>query len=180
MKCNSHDRWVTIVELSEGKPNTEAEKHIESCPECHVKFEQLKKMIRSMSLEHFVAPVQDVEWARNLMPEKVLQLTLLRTSIQLSGARSVNQDFQAVYGQEEFELRVMYSKVDSGWSIVSRLPEPNWNVFREGQLLTTDSEGHFQFETESLGNSHFHLRNSDVKFEVPSIGDTIDGSNRST
>jgi hypothetical protein len=177
MKCSYQDKWEIFVGLAEGISNDDANMHLASCPECNKKFKQLTKMMQAMSFEHFTVPQADIDRAKALMPETVRRFSLLRTSLNLSGARSANQDFQAVYGAEGIELRVMYLKTEAGWDVVSQVPEMDWNVLHHDNELTTDPEGRFQFETATLEDSQFRLKGSEVTFEIPSIGASIDGPN---
>lgn len=173
MKRTCNDIWERIVELAEGQPQPEASAHLTTCTECRAKFGELGTMLQGMAVPHFKAPESLLQEAKSLMPVAARRMGLIRTSLQLSGARSENQDFQAVYGADDLELRVMYSKVERGWDVIGQIPNPLWSVARGNKEIPVDSEGRFHFLTKTLDDSSFSLDGGQLRLEVPSATEAI-------
>ena len=178
MKRICQDLWEDIVAHVEGQANEAVANHLVQCEDCRKRADQLLQMFQAMELKQFSPFDSVIERAINLMPATVRRLSLLRTSLQFASARLANQDFQAVYGGEDLEIRVMYSKVENGWEVISRLPDSSWHVTRHLHGIQADPEGRFQFHAITLDDSQFILRTSDATIEIPSVGESIDGSNR--
>ena len=161
------------MELAEGKTQPEASAHLTTCPDCQAKFEELGRMLKGTAVPYFKAPASLLEAAKALMPVIQKRMSLIRTSLQLSGARSENQDFQAVYGVDELEVRVMYSKVERGWDVIGQIPKAQWVVERGTKEIPVDTEGRFHFLTKTLDDSNFSLEGDQLRLEVPSATEAI-------
>ena len=175
MKRECQDIWESVVALAEGQANDRATAHLEGCEDCRRRFEQLQSMFAGLGLASFEVPPTLVQAAKSLMFGQAKRLGLIRTSFQLSAARAPSQDFQAVYGGEGIEVRVMYSKVDQGWEVMGRTPAGEWRVEAEGSPVDSDEHGRFHFVVGSLDKSAFSLIGEHEACEIPSANEAIDG-----
>ena len=177
MKMSKFCRSVSIglVDLAEGRGNVEAYEHLAGCTSCQAKLLELQKMLLSMSIPQYSAPKSSIASAKALMAPRAVRMSLQRSSLTLAGARRSSDDFQAVYEFDRVSLRVMYLKVDRGWSVIARIPEGNWSVSHSGKQVEVDSDGRYQFSVKSLSASGFVIFNSSTRLEVPSGSEAISG-----
>lgn len=175
MKRECQDIWESVVALAEGHANDGATAHLKGCGDCRRRFEQLQAMLAGIGLKSFEVPATLVEAAKSLIADKAKRLGLIRTSFQLSAARAPSQDFQAVYGGEGIEVRVMYSKVDQGWEVMGRTPAGQWLVETVDSPVDSDEHGRFHFVVGSLDDSAFSLIGEHGTCEIPSANEAIDG-----
>lgn len=179
LKKSCRELGEALVEYAEGKAPAEATvRHLDSCPDCQRRVAELRQIFGAMATPRFSAPADLVRTAKALMTPRVASMRLLRTSLQLSGARYSGQDFQAVFGHEESEIRVLYAAVDQGWEVTGRVPGPEWQILRGGKVLPADSEGRFYFAVPSLADSGFSMVSPGIQLEVPA-GDPLSGSDKS-
>jgi hypothetical protein len=180
MKRECRRLWEAIVDLAAGQSNIQAREHIDSCPNCRADFERLQAMFQAMQFESPDVPQNLVANAKAIMPAKSIRMSLAKSSLQLTTARSANQDFQAIYAGEGIEVRVMYSKVDRGWEILGRMPDQVWGVEAEEIPIEVDEEGRFHFFADSLEQSRFTLYGSGAKYEIPNASEAISESGPNT
>ncbi len=181
MKRDCLDLWEALVQLAEGKENPEARKHLESCFICHKKFQQVQRLVSGMLVEHHEPPQQLSDWAKGLMPQKsVVRMGLLRTTLSLSGARSIAADFQSIYVDQDLEIRVMYSKVAEGWEVVSKLPFSEWLPSHESAPVETNESGRFRFVVPSLDETEFQLDHAGRRLVVPSGSEAVSSGTQSS
>ena len=179
LKKSCRDLGEALVEIAEGKSPAETTvRHLETCPDCQRRLAELRQMFGAMATPRFSAPANLVRAAKALMTPRVASMRLLRTSLQLSGARYSGQDFQAVFGHDENEIRVLYATVDQGWEVTGRVPGPEWQIRRGGEILPADSDGRFFFTVPSLAESGFSMVSPGIELDVPS-GDQLSGSDES-
>ncbi len=177
MKRDCTPFWQGIVELAEGRDNPGAKAHVESCGECQALLQQVKRMLEAAAIPTLKAPVDLVTAAKAFMPGPQ-PLRVLRTSLQLAGARWMNQDFQVVYEAREFELRVSYTKTEGGWEVVGKVPSDEWSVNKKRRSIPIQADGRFFFTVKSLEQSGFVLMTSNEAFTVPSGSEAMDESTR--
>jgi len=176
LKKSCREHAEALVEYAEGKLPAEATAlHLNSCSDCQDRLAELRQIFAVMSTPRFSAPAAMVRAAKAIMTPRVASMRLLRTSLQLSGARYTGQDFQAIFGHDESEIRVMYSPIDQGWEVTGRLPGSEWQVRRASEMLSTDSDGRFFFTTHSLAESGFTAISGGIQLEVPA-GSTVTDS----
>ena len=175
MKRECQDVWESVVALAEGQANDRATTHLKGCEDCRLRFEQLQSMFAGMRLASFEVPPTLVQSAKSLIAGQTTRLRLVRTSFQLSAARAPSQDFQAVYGGQGIEVRVMYSKVDQGWEVMGRMPAGEWRVETESSPVDSDEHGRFHFLVGSLDKSAFSLIGENEVCEIPNANEAIDG-----
>jgi hypothetical protein len=172
------EQWEAIVDLAEGQLRPDASAHLAGCADCRESHAQLVQMMASLAVPQFTAPESLKSMAKALMSPKPARMGLLRTSLQLSGARSGAEDFQAVFELNGTEIRVMYAKEDRGWDVMGQVPAPDWIVVRGEANLEVDREGRFHFLTKTLDDSGFRVAGPQILLEVPSAADAIMGDVR--
>jgi hypothetical protein len=186
MKRACRDQWEAIVELAEGRVETNsASSHLSTCAECQGRFAELTRMFSVMAIPRFSAPTELQLAAKSLMPKRPqaepIRMRLIHSSWGLSGARSSGQDFQAIYGHESAEVRMMYTLTEDGWEVTGRLPDPQWQAFRDETTLPTDDDGRFFFLIKSLADSGITLVGPTERLTVPAgslaLDEEFDGSN---
>ena len=168
MRMNCRERWASLVDFAEGKTSRETEAHLATCEECRKEVARLRRAFAAGSLEMEPAPQELVDWAAALMPKRLRVFRMVRTSLQLSVARAVSQDFQAIYQLDEEVVRVAYNRTESGWEVVSQLPPSTQAVEHQGKQLVTDQDGRFFFVVQELPSAGFTLRSGSLGLEVPS------------
>lgn len=168
MKSICSDLWNALVEVAEGKPNPEVDSHLAECSECRKKLGQLKAFLDRARFPMFEAPLSLIEAAASLMPETTKRMSLLRSTLSSVGARSVAQDFQAVYQVEDVQLRVLYEATEHGWETLAQAPSPDWHVERAGKPIEVDAQGRFSFNAQELADTGFELIREEKRLIVPS------------
>lgn len=170
--------WLELVELAEGKPNAAAVDHVGSCAGCQRKLTELQRVFAVAEQKHYAAPADVVNRAKSIFVPQVRRFGLLSSSLQLIGARGAAEDFQAVYGLDSHEIRVMYSKVDAGWEVISRVPENTWKVSNGPNDVRREDDGHFFFLVRNLEESGFRISVDSLTLEVPNALEAIRESER--
>ena len=165
-----------LVDLLEGRPDAEATQHLEGCEFCRKRYQQLSKIMQGMAVEVVPAPSSLVLNAQEIVSSGFSRMTFIRSSLQQAFARTTTEDFQAVFGSSDLELRVMYTKLDLGWEVVCRTPDPHWTVQHKGKALRVDDEGGVHFVSVTLEDTGFKLQRFDLKLEVPSGLEAINES----
>ena len=175
MKRECEDIRDELVLLAEGQENPRVGAHLETCEDCRCRLEQLRYMLSALKVQSFEAPPDLVLEAKSLIPNRSFRLSLIRTSLQTATARAPSQDFQAVYGGEGLEVRVMYSKVDAGWEVMGKAPSGDWQAENEASLIEVDQQGRFHFVIGSLDQTAFTIRGDGRVCDIPSVSEAIDG-----
>jgi len=185
MKRACREQWEAIVDLADGRvESNSASDHLVTCADCQARLAELSRMFSAMSVRQYSAPPELKRLAKGLMPKRLptepIRMRLIRSSLGLSGARTAGRDFQAIFGHESAEVRVMYTLAEDGWEVTGRLPDPKWQAFRDGSILTTDSEGRFYFMIKSLADSAITVVSPTERLLVPAgslvVGEEPDGS----
>ena len=167
--------WAGLVDLAEGKDSPDAAVHVDSCDLCRTTLQGLRRTLSSLAVPQFEAPLELINRAKAIMSPSPSRMRLLRTSLSTAGARAVTEEFQAIYGFDELELRVMYAKVDTGWNVIGRLPSVDWTAAANGEALSIEDDGHFSFTVKSLEDSSFEIAKHMMRLEVPSASEATRG-----
>lgn len=172
MKRACREQWEAKIDLAEGRAESNtASSHLSTCAECQARLADLKRMFSAMSIPRYQTPAELKLSAKGLMPKREpaspIRMRLLHSSWGLSGARSTGQDFQAIFGHESAEVRMMYTLTDDGWEVTGRLPDAKWQAFREGSSLPTDPEGRFYFLIQNLADSGITLVGPTERLAIP-------------
>jgi len=76
---------------------------------------------------------------------------------------------------------MMYTLTEDGWEVTGRLPDPQWQAFRDETTLPTDDDGRFFFLIKSLADSGITLVGPTERLTVPAgslaLDEEFDGSN---
>ncbi len=176
MNRDKLELWESLVDLADGASRPQVDLLISQDSTLRKQFLDLKRMLDGLKLTQYSAPGELKKLAKSLMAFQVLPMRCIKSTLQLMGARSATQDFQVVYGNDLLELRVMYTKVDNGWEVMSKIPESSWSVSRDQKELSLDSNQRFQFISNSLENTCFSLQNLGLKLEIPNVSELIDES----
>ena len=185
MKRACREQWEGLVDLAEGRvQKNAASDHLHTCTDCQARFAELSRMFTAISVPRFTAPQELKLLAKGLMPKRPapepIRMRLIRSSLGLSGARAAGKDFQAIFGHESAEVRMMYTLAEDGWEVTGRLPAAEWQAFRDGSSLSTDSEGRFYFVIKNLADSAITLVSPTDRLLVPAgslvLGEEPDGS----
>ncbi|HLO98117.1 MAG TPA: hypothetical protein VK171_05955 [Fimbriimonas sp.] len=169
MTTHTKRMWDVLLDMAEGRGTDETSAHVSTCNECQEALSQIQQMLQAAALPHFAVPAGLAESVYGLMPDRVRRLSILQSSLQLSGARAVvTDDFQVVYAVDDLKLRVMYSPVRNGWEVFTVLPDATFTAERDGQVLLVDEDLRLQFIADDLTRAGFTLSQGDAHFEVPS------------
>jgi hypothetical protein len=175
MKERCNDLWQGVIALAEGREDEAASRHIEGCPACTRKLDELKQMFALGDLRFFEPPASLVADVKAMMPAQPRRVaSLLRSTLAWTGARVVAEDFQIVVGDEGAQTRLMYSRIGSDWQIMGKLPSAGWSVEKQG--VTLEDGGRFSFTVPSLAETGFVLAGPDGEIEVPPAEELLRGS----
>lgn len=166
MKKSCSNYWEALVDIADGKSDPAAMAHVASCGSCGEKLALLQSFVSAGQLGFYDAPAEAIQSAKNLMPQAPRQFaSLVRSTLALSGARSVAEDFQVVVSLGGAELRLMYTRVRNGWMIMGRLPEGDYQILdRSDVQLFPDRR--FSFEVKNLAESEFTVEGGGQEFTV--------------
>jgi hypothetical protein len=174
MKDRCADYWEAIVNLAEGRQDSTAREHLESCSECAEKLRQLQQIMALGDLRYFDAPAHLIQEAVDLMPVRERKVaTLLRSTTAWSGARTVAEDFQIVVGGPAMQVRLMYSRSGDSWEVLGQAPSSEWLVRIGDEQLEVDGEGRFSFGVPTLAQSAFSLLGPEGEMLVPSVEELL-------
>lgn len=174
-RCSSFEE--ALVDLAEGRERSDAAEHVAECADCAAKLKQLKQILQVAQLARRNAPSSAIHLAKSLFPSvRTVRAKLIRSSLALGGARATEDSFQAIFGAEEVEVRVSYSRVGTDAWEVRGMVGPTLEVSREAQEVFRDPEGGFSFNAKSLAETDFSISAADLKIEIPSGLEAIDGN----
>jgi hypothetical protein len=174
MRDRCANYWEQIVNLAEGKQEQAAREHVDSCPECARKLEQLQAAMRVGDMRFYDAPASLIANVKGLMPAPERKVvSLLRSTTAWSGARAVADDFQIVVGDEDTQVRLMYSRSGSNWEVMGRAPSSNWTAAAGGQELVVEEDGRFSFVAAKLSDTDLILSSPDGELFIPSAEELL-------
>lgn len=168
MSIHSDKMWPDLWEFAESGRGPDVQAHLSVCAECRRELAKAMQMVSALALRTDSAPAHLVTAAKRLMETPVRRFSLVRTSLSALGARNAGSDFQAVFNLDETEVRVLYSKTDTGWEVVSKVPSAEATPLKGGVVLALDIDGRFHFEAKELGDTGFILATKGARLEVPS------------
>ncbi|MBX7134512.1 MAG: hypothetical protein K1X67_17720 [Fimbriimonadaceae bacterium] len=174
--CNRF--WNGLAALASGETDPETQMHMETCADCQAKLTELTQAVQAMKRPEYDAPRDQVLMAASLMPvqqRRRFLASLLSSSLAAAGARSaVAESFQMTFQHDDLTTRVMVSKVDRGWEVMTRIPE-QWLATTLDGDVQSDAEGRFSFVAPDLDQTGFILRRGDVEVQIPSAREAMPG-----
>ena len=173
MKSRCEEYWDGIVELSEGRSHAAAQNHVESCRACAAKLAELR-MILGAVRPQFDAPSELIDSVKGLVSSgERRRLTLVSSTLSLSGARGPTGDFQVLVGSGDTQLRVMYSPVGDTWQVVGRAPNSEYSLRACEGRVEVDADGRFIFRAPTLADTGFVLAGPEGDIDVPSAEELL-------
>lgn len=167
-----------LPDLAEGKNLPEVQSHVDACPECAMRLEQFRTILRAATVPIVNAPANLINSAKSLErgKKKVFIARLFGSSLTLAHARSTASDFQLVVGNDEHKIRLMYSRSPLGkWEVTGRAPSKKWKLVRGTIAKSLDAQGGFVFEVGSLDDTGFSLSLNNEELQIPSAQELMDG-----
>lgn len=140
---------------------------------------QLQATHAALRIGVYSAPIQAVQAAKALFvsARTPILARLTGSTLRLSEARSASAAFQASYECELGRVRLAYSSVPEGWSVMGRVDGGSWTVECGAQAQSAD-DGAFEFRVDSLESTELiFVREQDV-WIVPAATEGIDDDDR--
>lgn len=158
-----------LSDLAEGREDAKVAAHVQGCPDCSRRLEQLRQIISSARLTTYDAPEAAIRRAKDLMvPQRRTFLAgLLNSTLATSGARIVAEDFQVVIEAEDATARLMYSRGPNGWDVLGRAPAGFHSVRRDDSDWPIEGSGRFSFRVSTLEETGFTLVSDDAEIVIP-------------
>ena len=172
MKCSKHIE--EIISIAFATTPVEASEHVRACARCSETLAQMRRIASGFVTPILEAPQELISRAAALVPPLPTPLPLLRSSLQFAGARKSTIDsFQRVFDAEGTEIRVAYSKTDTGWKVMVRAPERAF-VDPDHGLPVEAAGTAYEFEAPSLESTAFCLDIGTGGLHVPPGSDPLE------
>ena len=168
---------AVLPDLAEGKEIAGANLHLKSCPDCAKKLNQFKVILSSASVPVAHAPSQLISLAKSIGAgtTRVGKARLFGSSLTLAQARSNTSNFQLVVGNDQNQIRLMYSRLPGGkWEVTGRAPSSDWKLKRGSRTQKLDPLGGFVFRAPNLDETQFTLSKAAEEMLVPSAQELLD------
>jgi hypothetical protein len=171
MRCS--DFLEAITELAFGNESADASLHVDGCPRCAGKLDELRRIANALNVEFIDAPQVVVDRAVEIgAPAR--RLPLVRSSLAGASARSAAvESFQRVFDAVGFEVRVMYSKSETGWSVMIDT-DPRVVVKTDFENIVSGSDGNYEFVADSLEQTGFSLDAGSLSARVPAGSEQLE------
>lgn len=165
MNCSDFNEGIS--NLAFGNESATAQGHVNSCARCAELLGQLRKIASAMNYGSTNAPQSVIDRAVAIGPPAGPRFPLLRSTLALLGARRANVDnFQRVFDGDGFEVRVMYSRTESGWSVMVGT-DPNVILNSDYGFKVAGEDGDYEFVAPSLEETGFALQAGSLAAIVP-------------
>lgn len=169
MKDHVKGNWEAMWDLAEGRGNEDIQRHLETCAECSQAFAEIQQMLAGLKYTNASPHEGLLAAAYGIMPGTLKRLGLFGSSLKLSGARrSDSDDFQLVFGDEDFKIRVMYSPNGQLWDVMTTLPGQTFTASKDGDLIVVEDDFRVSFSVASLDDSDFVITDGEITYEIPS------------
>jgi len=173
-----------LLDLAEGRVDEAAFAHVQTCADCAEILRQYRAVLDAAAFEWTAAPTEAVRRAKDLMmpghlPQRRSIARLLHSSL-LAGARSAPDDIQLTVEAEGERVRLMYSRLATGWEVVGRVPNAGISAERDQGPLALDEAGRFSFAAPSEAQTGFALRGPEWIVEIPSLEELLSNDGPST
>lgn len=163
MKSTCAQLRTAIADLAEGRESPDAAAHIANCRTCAALFAQMRAAIQGLRSGFADAPSELILSAKAIFPRtQPVFARLVSPTLGTAGARG-GDAFQALYEFEDGRVRVMYRPEPDGWTVMGRIEAEGWTIVAED----LDSEGRFQFSSQSLSDAEILLRKGDAEVVIP-------------
>lgn len=169
MKDHVKSNWEAMWDLAEGRGNEEFKGHLETCAECSQAFAEIQQMLAGLTYTNASPDSNLLNEAYGIMPGALKRLGLFGSSLMLSGSRrSESDDFQLVFGDEDFKIRVMYSLNGQSWDVMTTLPGQTFTASKDGDPIVVEDDFRVSFSVASLNDSDFVITDGEITYEIPS------------
>lgn len=169
MKNGCEKFWVELVDLAETNGQPDPKSHIANCSYCQESLKFLSLVFLSAQVKMYTPPAESVARAKAIAEFAPRTLKLARFVWMGQGARRQAQDFQCLYEEEGFEIRILVQPLSQGFDITGRAPEFVSKVTHQSQEIALTDDKYFHFVAKDLSESELLFEGDGRAYLMPAI-----------